>query len=164
MVVVVISILLYFFRDTIKREWFKHKVKPILKKTLNVYREKVLPEYVEKEPELKVVLKKEDLPEGAPFGYIFVSPGQEELAWETMITFVPVSSSLKGIRVLFDENLRRGLFDYLSYRLGSELGREDIAVNFRDKALKSYPEDYETIERLCLRGANSQQSYFTRQV
>lgn len=148
---VVAAILLatiYYCRDNIKKWLFKRRVNPLLKQALSTYEEKVLPEYVEEKPELKVVLKKEELPTRHPFGYIFIIPGQEELLWNVLITVVPISSSLKSIRVLFDENLRKSLFDHLSYKLGLELGKEDIAVKFRDQAMAGRPDDYETIEKL----------------
>jgi len=115
---------------------------------VSTYEEKVLPEYVETKPKLKVVLKKEELPSEHPFGYIFIAPGEEELLWDILLAVVPISSSLKSIRILFDENLRKSLFDFLSYRLGLELDKEDIAVKFRDHAVAVAPNDYEIIEKL----------------
>jgi len=115
---------------------------------VSIYEKNVLPEYVEITPKLKPLLKKEDLPLEVPFGYIFVSVGQEELVDDIFIRDIPVSSSLKKIRLLFDKKLKRALFDYLSYRLGLELGKEDIAIRFRDRALDLNPKDYERIEKL----------------
>jgi len=146
--IIIISAMLYYCRDLIKKRLFAHSVKPLLKQALSTYEEKVLPEYVEAKPKLKVVLKKEDIPTEHPFGYIFIAAGQEELLWDILLTVVPISSSLKSIRVLFDENLRKSLFDLLSYRLGLELGKEDIAVKFRDQAMAQRPDDYETMEKL----------------
>lgn len=140
--------LIYYCRDSVKKWLFKRKVNPLLRQALSTYEENVLPEYVEEKPKLKVVLKKEELPTEHPFGYIFITPGQEELLWDILITVVPISSSLKSIRILFDENLRKSLFDHLSYKLGLELGKEDIAVKFRDQAMALRPKDYETIEKL----------------
>jgi len=140
--------ILYYCRDQIRKLLFSHRVKPFIKQALSTYEEKVLPEYVEAKPKVKVVLKKEDMPTEHPFGYIFIPAGQEELLWDILVTVVPISSSLKSIRVLFDENLRKSLFDLLSYRLGLELGKEDIAVKFRDQAIALRPDDYETMEKL----------------
>jgi len=147
-VITIILGLLYFCRDLIKKSLFARRVKPLLKQTVSIYEEKVLPDYVETKPKLKVVLKKEELPSEHPFGYIFIAPGEEELLWDILLAVVPISSSLKSIRILFDENLRKSLFDLLSYRLGLELGKEDIAVKFRDQAMAVRPDDYETIEKL----------------
>ena len=147
-VIAILLAIIYYCRDTLKKWLFKRKVNPLLKKALSTYEEKVLPEYVEEKPKLKVVLKKEELPTEYPFGYIFIMPGQEELLWDILVTVVPISSSLKSIRILFDENLRKSLFDHLSYKLGLELGKEDIAVKFRDQAMALRPNDYETIEKL----------------
>jgi len=146
--IIVISAILYYCRDLIKKRLYGHRVEPLLKQALSTYEEKVLPEYVEAKPKLKVVLKKEELPTEHPFGYIFIAVGQEELLWDILLTVVPISSSLKSIRVLFDENLRKSLFDLLSYRLGLELGKEDIAVKFRDQAMALRADDYETMEKL----------------
>lgn len=147
-IIAILLAIIYYCRDSVKKWLFKRKVNPLLKKALSVYEENVLPEYVEEKPKLKVVLKKEELPTEHPFGYIFIMPGQEELLWDILITVVPISSSLKSIRILFDENLRKSLFDHLSYKLGLELGKEDIAVKFRDQAMSLRPNDYETIEKL----------------
>ena len=147
-IIAVVLGFLYYCRDLIKKTLFAHRVKPLLKKAVSTYEEKVLPEYVETKPKLKVVLKKEELPSEHPFGYIFIAPGEEELLWDILLAVVPISSSLKSIRILFDENLRKSLFDLLSYRLGLELGKEDIAVKFRDQAMALRPNDYEIIEKL----------------
>ncbi|KPV63648.1 MAG: DNA/RNA-binding protein albA [Candidatus Bathyarchaeota archaeon BA2] len=140
--------ILYYCRDRIRKWMFAQRIKPLLKQVLSTYEEKVLPEYVEAKPKLKVVLKKEDIPTEHPFGYIFIAAIQEELLWNTLLTVVPISSSIKSIRILFDENLRKSLFDLLSYRLGLELGKEDIAVKFRDRAIALRADDYETMEKL----------------
>lgn len=113
-----------------------------------VYDEEILPEFVETKPKLKVVKRKEELPAELPFGYIFVPEGEEELIWSTLIAYIPVSASLKRIRILFDESLRKSMFDFLSYQLGLKLGKEEIAVSFRDNALKDRPEDFQTMEKL----------------
>lgn len=146
--IAIILAIIYYCRDQIRKWAFAQRVKPLVKQVLSTYEEKVLPEYIEAKPKLKVVLKKEDIPTEHPFGYIFIRVGQEELLWDILLTVVPISSSLKSIRVLFDENLRKSLFDLLSYRLGLELGQEDIAVKFRDQAMALRPEDYEKMEKL----------------
>ena len=115
---------------------------------METFEKKVLPEYVETRPKLIVQLKKEDLPEEPPFGYIFVPPQDAETAIRFLVSYVPLNSSLRIIRALFDEKMRHALFDYLSYKLGMEINRPEIAIKFRDKALKEYPEEYKTIEKL----------------
>lgn len=62
--------------------------------------------------------------------------------------YIPVSSSLKGIKLLFDENLRKALFDLLSYKLGLKLDMGNLAVSFRDNALRKYREDFKLIEKI----------------
>lgn len=144
----IIGGMLYYCRDRIRKWMFARRAKPLLERALSTYERRVLPEYVEAKPKLKVVLKTNDIPTEHPFGYIFIAAGQEELLWDSLLAVVPISSSLKSIRVLFDENLRKSLFDLLSYKLSLELGKEDIAVKFRDQALSLRRKDYETVEKL----------------
>lgn len=146
--VLVLSAIVVIFRHKIERWLFARKIKPVFDPIMAAYREEILPEYVEKTPEIRVVLRKEDIPSGDLFGYIFVSAGQEELASTIFVTSIPVNSSLRRIRVLFDEDLRRALFDFLSYRLALECGKEDLAVKFRDRGLRMDPEDFQIIEKL----------------
>ncbi|GAI41803.1 unnamed protein product [marine sediment metagenome] len=115
---------------------------------ISLYEIEILPEFVDEKPEIKVYGEKDKIPEKVPFGYIFVPEGDEVLVWSTFIAYIPVSSSLKGIKVLFDENLRKALFDILSYKLGLKLKMENLAVCFRDNALRKYQEDFELIEKL----------------
>jgi len=145
----IILVCVFYFRDKIRKVLFVSRIKPIIKKLMSTYEEKVLPEYVEITPQIKGVIKKEDLPEEPTYGYIFLPiEGGESLVADILLTNIPVVSSLKKIRLLFDENLRKTLFDYLSYRLGIESGREDLAVKFRDKAIQRSAGDYEVIEKL----------------
>lgn len=58
------------------------------------------------------------------------------------------SNSLRGIRILFDEKLRKSLFNYLSYRLGLGTNQPERAVKFRDRAINEYPDVYGAIEKL----------------
>jgi hypothetical protein len=145
--------LIYFFRDKIKKWfWRKYKIEPVYEPMMSAYEQEILPEYIEVKPRIEVQLKKEDLPVEHPFGYIFVPTVDVERGIDILLACIPVSSSLKSIRILFDEKLRKSLFSYLSYRLGLETGFEDRAVRFRDIAMSQYPEEYEVIEKLYEEG------------
>lgn len=147
--VVITLALIYFLRDKIRKfYWRRYKIKPVYEPMMSLYEEKVLPDYIEVKPKIKVQLTKEDMPIEHPFGYIFVPAEDVERGIDVLLTFIPVSSSLKRIRILFDEKLRKSLFNYLSYRLGLETGYEDRAVRFRDIAISQHPEEYEVIEKL----------------
>lgn len=146
--IAVILALIYFFRDRIKKWFFARKIKPVYDSIMSAYEEKVLPGYIDEKPKIKVQLRKEDLPSEPVFGYIFVPAEDIERGINMLLTCVPVSSSLRGIRLLFDEKLRKSLFNYLSYKLCIETGRPEVAVRFRDKALKDCTKEYETIEKL----------------
>lgn len=151
-IIIILTTILVFGRNKIKKYWFKRKIKPKFDKSISLYEKEILPEFVETRPKIKVIGEKEKIPDDIPFGYIFVPEGEEELIWNTLITYVPVSSSMKGIRILFDENLRKALFDLLSYELGLKLNMENLAVNFRDNALRKYREDFEVIEKIYYGG------------
>jgi hypothetical protein len=149
-IVFIVLLVLAFWRSKIRKWRFSRKVKPKLDKALSIY-EKIIPEYVTAKPKIKVIEKTEEIPRDPrdqPFGYIFVREGEEELIWKTIITFLPVSSSLRRIKMLFDEDLRRSLFDLLSYELGMKLEKENVALNFRDNALKKNREDFQAMERV----------------
>jgi hypothetical protein len=137
-----------FGRIRIKKWLFKRKVKPTLEKMMSVYERDILPDFVEAKPEIKVLEEKEVAPTKLPFGYIFIQMGQEHLVWDILLTCLPVSCSLRRIRVLFDEKLRKAMFDLLSYKLGEKLDKAEIAVGFRDNAMQKYPDDYEVMEKL----------------
>lgn len=140
---------IYFFGwNTIRKWWFKRKIVPSFDKSISLYEREILPEFVEEKPKIKVIDENDDIPEDIPFGYIFVPEGEEELIWNTLIMYIPVSSSLKGIKILFDENLRKALFDLLSYKLGLKLNMQNLAVGFRDNALRKYREDFKVIEKI----------------
>jgi len=138
----------FFGRHKIRRWLFARKVTPKATQALSVYEKEVLPEFVETKPKIKVVKRKEELPDDLPFGYIFVPEGEEELIWSTLIAYIPVSASLRRIRVLFDENLRKSMFDFLSYQLGLKLDKDEIAVRFRDNALRERSEDFQAMEKM----------------
>jgi len=144
--------LLYLFRDKIRALIFIRKIKPIFNPMISKYKDDVLPEYTEEIPELKPVIKADDLPKEPPFGYIILPLGREDIALDVFLASIPVSSSLRRIRSLFDETLRKSLFDYLSYNLGIATGNDDKAIKFRDRAVREYPEDYEAIEKLYIDG------------
>jgi DNA-binding protein len=138
----------YFGRGRIKKRLFLRKVKPKVQKTMNVYAKDILPEFIEATPKIKIVERKEDIPSQIPFGYLFIPEGQEEVIWSVLLAYIPVSCSLRRIRILFDESLRKSMFDLLSFKLGQKLGLEDIAVGFRDHALHQYPQDFQRMEHL----------------
>jgi len=150
---VVVSLLLlgavyYFARRRISNWLFGRKVKPNLKEAIDIYEKEILPEFVTGKPKITPIEEKGRIPPGLPYGYIFVPKGQEELIWETLITHLPASSSLRRIKVLFDKDLRESLFDVLSYQLGLKLGREEVAVKIRDIALERHEDDFEIMEKL----------------
>lgn len=146
--ITILGAIAYFGRRKISNWWFGRKIKPKLKQALEIYEKEILPEYVTIKPKITPIQEKSEIPPGLPYGYIFVPKGQEELIWQTLIAYLPVSSSLRTLRILFDQNLRESLFDVLSYQLGMKLGKEEIAVQFRDIALSKHTEDFETMERI----------------
>jgi len=147
-IVTILASIAVFWRNRIRKWRFSRRVKPKLDKALSVYENEIIPEYVTTKPKIKVIQKTEEIPEDQPFGYIFVPEGEEELIWKTLIAFLPISSSLRRIKILFDENLRGSLFDLLSYELGMKMGKETLAVKFRDNAIKRYKEDFQAMEKV----------------
>jgi len=147
-IIAILAAIAYFSRRKISNWWFGRKVKPKLKRALDIYEKEILPEYVTTKPKITPIEEKSQIPPSLPYGYIFVPKGQEELIWEALIAYLPTSSSLRRIRILFDKGLRESLFDVLSYQLGLKLGREEIAVKFRDIALDTHEEDFEAMERI----------------
>lgn len=137
-----------FWREKIRKWLFSRRIIPKLDEALSVYEKEIIPEYVTAKPKIKIIQKKEEIPTDLPFGYIFVPEGQEELIWQTLITYLPVTSSLRRIRILFDKELRESLFNVLSYQLGLKLGKEEIAVKFRDLALDQHEEDFAVMEKI----------------
>lgn len=138
----------FFGRHKIRKWLFKRKVSPKFTEALSVYETEILPEFVETKPKIIVAKRKEELPDALPFGYIFVPEGEEELIWGTLIASIPVSASLRRIKILFDESLRKSMFDFLSYQLGLKLDKEEIAVWFRDNALRERLEDFQAMEKI----------------
>lgn len=149
---ILLAAIYIFGRNRIKKYWFKRKVKPKFDRSIRTYEEEIVPEFVESRPDIKVLGEKEKIPDDLPFGYIFVPPGEEELIWRTLIAYIPVSSSMRRIRILFDEDLRKAMFDLLSYELGLKLHMEDLAVTFRDNALRNYREDFGVMEKIYTDG------------
>lgn len=137
-----------FWRNTMRKWRFSRRITTKLNKTLSIYEKQIIPEYVTTKPKIKIIQKTKEIPTDLPFGYIFVPEGEEELIWQTLIAYLPVSSSLRRIRILFDKGLRESLFSVLSYQLGMKLGKEEIAVKFRDIALEQHEEDFEVMERV----------------
>lgn len=137
-----------FGRTKIRRFLFRRKIAPKIQEIVSIYEKEVLPDYVEIKPKIIVAQKTQELPNDLPFGYIFVPEGQEELVWNTLIAYIPICCSLRKIKLLFDESLRKSLFDLLSYELGLKLNQENLAVAYRDHGLKTYKEDYKVMESL----------------
>jgi hypothetical protein len=137
-----------FSRKRISNWWFGRKINPKLKEACDVYQKEILPETETIKPKVKLVEEKSEMPSTIPFGYIFIPKGQEELIWDTLIAYLPINCSLKRVRILFDQSLRESLFDVLSYQLGMKLGKDDIAVAFRDSSLARHKDDYEAMEKI----------------
>jgi hypothetical protein len=151
-IVIIITAILtgifYFSRRRISNWWFGRKINPKIKQACDTYQKHILPEYVTAKPKIEIVEEKSEMPAHIPFGYIFIPKGQEELIWDTLIAYLPINCSLKRIRVLFDQSLRESLFDVLSYQLGMKLGKDEIAVVFRDSSLAKHKDDYEAMEKI----------------
>lgn len=137
-----------FGRDRVRRYLFRRKIAPKVQEIVSVYEKEVLPDYVETKPKIIVAEKTQEIPTDLPFGYVFVPEGQEELVWNTLIAYIPICCSLRKIKLLFDETLRKSLFDLLSYELGLKMGKENFAVAYRDHGLKEYEQDYKVMESL----------------
>jgi hypothetical protein len=138
----------YSGRRRISNWWFGRKVNPYIKQAIDVYQKIILPEYDAIKPKVKIIEEKSEMPSSLPFGYLFIPRGQEELIWDTLIAYLPISCSLKRVRVLFDQNLRESLFDVLSYQLGMKLGKSELAVAFRDSSVAKHKDDYEAMEKI----------------
>jgi len=151
-VLLLTTAIIYFSRDRIRKWLYRRKIIPVYESMVTVYEEKVLPDYIETRPEIRVQLKKEDITLEPKFGYIFVPIDDVERGIDVLLACIPVSSSLRGIRILFDEKLRKSLFNYLSYRLGLEANQPERAVKFRDRAINEYPDEYDAIEKLYEEG------------
>lgn len=147
-ILMILGAVFFFGRHKIRKWLFRRKVTPKTTEALSVYEKEILPEFVESKLKIIVAKRKEELPAELPFGYIFVPEGEEELIWRTLIAYIPVSASLRRIKILFDESLRKSIFDFLSYQLGLKLGKEEIALSFRDNALRERSEDFQAVEKL----------------
>lgn len=150
-VAIIIAILtgIYVFgRRRISNWWFGRKVNPKIKQACDIYQKDILPETETIKPKVTLVEEKSAMPSTVPFGYIFIPKGQEEMIWNTLIAYLPINCSLKRIRTLFDQNLRESLFDVLSYQLGMKLGKDEIAVNFRDSSIARHRDDYVAMEKI----------------
>jgi DNA-binding protein len=147
-IIAILTGIFYFSRRRISNWWFGRKINPKLKQACDIYQKFILPEYVTVKPKIEVIEEKSEMPAHIPFGYIFIPKGQEELIWDTLIAYLPINCSLKRIRVLFDQSLRESLFDVLSYQLGMKLGKDEVAVVFRDLSLAKHKDDYEAMEKI----------------
>lgn len=130
-----------------KIEFFniRRKVKPKLAEVYKTYCDEITPIYVETKPRLTVSDKK---PAEGPFGTIFVTPEEVPVIDNTFIISLPPACSLRQIRVLFDTNLRRALFDYLAWRLALKLKRENFATKIYDRAMEKYKEEFSIVSKL----------------
>lgn len=144
----IVGLIIAFGRRKIRRWLYSRKVTPKFNDAIGIYEKEILPDSEIIKPKIKIIQKKEEIPADLPFGYIFVPEGEEELIWSTLITYIPISSSLRKIRILFDESLRRSLFDLLSYQLGMKLGKHEFAVTYRDNAFRKYKDDFLAMEKL----------------
>lgn len=152
MILAILGAIAYSSRKRISNWWFGRKVNPHINNAVATYQSSILPEYDTVKPKVKIIEEKSEMPSSIPFGYLFIPKGQEELIWDTLIAYLPISCSLKRVRVLFDQSLRESLFDVLSYQLGMKLGKSEIAVAFRDSSLARHKDDYEAMEKLYLDG------------
>jgi hypothetical protein len=151
LVAIIIAILtgIYIFgRRRISNWWFGRKITPKVKQACDTYQKYILPETETVKPKITLVEENSAMPSTIPFGYIFIPKGQEELIWNELIAYLPINCSLKRVRVLFDQSLRESLFDVLSYQLGMKLGKDEVAVAFRDSSLAKHKDDYEAMERI----------------
>ena len=151
-ILAILGVIAYSGRRRISNWWFGRKVNPHIKKAVEVYQKTILPESDAVKPKVKIIEEKSEMPSLVPFGYLFIPKGQEEIIWDTLIAYLPISCSLKRIRVLFDQSLRESLFDVLSYQLGMKLEKSEIAVAFRDSSLTKHKDDYEAMEKIYLDG------------
>jgi len=147
-IIAILTGIYVFGRRRISNWWFGRKITPKVKQACDIYQKDILPETETIKPKITLVEEKSAMPSTIPFGYIFIPKGQEELIWNTLIAYLPINCSLKRVRVLFDQNLRESLFDVLSYQLGMKLGKDEIAVAFRDSSLVKHRDDYEAMERI----------------
>jgi DNA-binding protein len=147
-ILAILGAIAYSSRRRISNWWFGRKVNPHIKQAIDVYQKIVLPESDVIKPKVKIIEEKSKMPSFLPFGYLFIPKGQEMLIWDTLIAYLPISCSLKRVRVLFDQSLRESLFDVLSYQLGMQLGKSEIAVAFRDSSLAKHKDDYEAMEKI----------------
>jgi hypothetical protein len=150
-IIAILGAIGYWSRRRISNWWFGRKVNPHINKAVEIYKT-ILPEYENIKPKIIIVEEKSEMPLTNPFGYLFIPKGQEELIWNTLIAYLPISCSLKSIRILFDQSLRESLFDVLSYQLGVKLEKSEIAVAFRDSSLVKHKDDYQAMEKIYADG------------
>lgn len=150
--VIIITGLLYYFKDNIKKRLFLRKVNEVFNPLMKDYREKIMPEGEQEKPKLVALTGDVDISskEEVPFGYIFVPMENEELIKPILISNIPLSSSFKTVRILFDESLRKNLFRFLSYRLALESNETELASRIRDLSMRqeTQSKDFEIIEKL----------------
>jgi len=143
-ILAILGFLAAFFRQAIRFWWLKRKIQPKLNAIVESYR-KEIGAYVETTPQLIVTTHK---PSIDTYGIIFVTPEEISAVEQQFILSIPISCSLRQIRLLLDTNLKRALFDFLSWRLAVVHRREDLASKIYDHATKAYPDDFDAIHRL----------------
>lgn len=148
LILALLGAIAYSSRKRISNWWFGRKVNPKIKQAIAIYQKEILPEFETAKLKVEIVEEKSEMPSTLPFGYLFIPKGQEELIWNTLIACLPITCSLKNVRVLFDQSLRESLFDVLSYQLGLKLGKQEVAVAFRDSSLSRHRDDYEAMEKI----------------
>src|SRR4030042_6273105 len=155
-IIVILTGLLYYFKDSIKKRLFLRKVGKIFDPLIKNYYEKIMTEDEQEKPILVALTGEVDISskEEIPFGYIFVPMENEELIKPILISNIPISSSFKTVRILFDESLRKNLFRFLSYRLALESDETELASRIRDLSLRqeSQSKDFEIIEKIYNEG------------
>jgi hypothetical protein len=143
-ILAVIAFVVAYFRKAIYYWWLKRKIQPKLDKIVQSYQNEI-GAYVETRPQLIVTTRK---PSEETYGIIFVTPDEILAVEQQFILSIPIACSLRKIRLLLDTNLKRALFDFLSWRLAVVHGREDLASQIYDHATTAYPDDFDAIHRL----------------
>jgi hypothetical protein len=142
------------FRNRIIKFLFLRKVKIKIYEPLEKnYKEKIIDDEDFTSPKLIAKIGEKDITESeeVPFGYIFIPMENQQLVKPILIANLPIASTYKEIRILFDESLRKNLFRFLSYRLAIESGETELASRIRDISLKlddGGGEDFEIIEKI----------------
>jgi hypothetical protein len=148
---IIVGLILFILTAVLLLGWkriqfylIKRKIKPHLDEITESYRQEI-GQYVETVPMLIVSDKK---PKESCYGVIFVTPEEIDAVEQVFLINIPPACSLRKIRLLFDPNLKRALFDFFSWRLAIRRKREDIGSKILDNAIKNYAKDFKTIQKL----------------